>query len=41
MSNIKNAFSKGKAFIPFITCGQISLDITEKQYTKWRKTERI
>lgn len=30
MSNINKAFSKGKAFIPFITCGDISLDITEK-----------
>ena len=28
MSNIKNAFAKGKAFIPFITCGDPDLDTT-------------
>lgn len=30
MSKIKNAFAKGKAFIPFITCGDPSLEITEQ-----------
>lgn len=30
MSKIKNAFQKGKAFIPFITCGDPSLAVTEK-----------
>lgn len=30
MSKIKSAFSKGKAFIPFITCGDPDLDTTEK-----------
>ncbi len=30
MSNIANAFSHGKAFIPFITCGDPSLAITEQ-----------
>lgn len=30
MSNIRYAFEKGKAFIPFITCGDPSLDITEQ-----------
>ncbi len=30
MSNIKKAFENGKAFIPFITCGDPSLEITEK-----------
>lgn len=30
MSNIANAFEKGKAFIPFITCGDPSLEVTEK-----------
>ncbi|MGN0435142.1 MAG: tryptophan synthase subunit alpha [Wujia sp.] len=30
MSNIANAFSKGKAFIPFITCGDPDLETTEK-----------
>jgi len=28
MSNIGNAFSRGKAFIPFITCGDPTLDTT-------------
>lgn len=37
MSNINKAFSKGKAFIPFITCGQISLDITEKTIYEMEK----
>lgn len=30
MSNIKNAFRNGKAFIPFITCGDPNLETTEK-----------
>lgn len=30
MSKIKNAFADGKAFIPFITCGDPDLDTTEK-----------
>ncbi len=30
MSNIKNAFDHGKAFIPFITCGDPDLATTEK-----------
>lgn len=30
MNKIKSAFEKGKAFIPFITCGDPSLDITEQ-----------
>ena len=28
--NIKKAFGKGKAFIPFITCGDPSLEVTER-----------
>ena len=28
--NIKKAFEKGKAFIPFITCGDPSLAVTER-----------
>lgn len=28
MSNIKNAFANGKAFIPFVTCGDPDLDTT-------------
>lgn len=30
MSKVQEAFSKGKAFIPFITCGDPSLEITEQ-----------
>ncbi|MGN0613996.1 MAG: tryptophan synthase subunit alpha [Porcipelethomonas sp.] len=30
MSNIRKAFEKGKAFIPFITCGDPDLETTEK-----------
>ena len=30
MSNIKKAFENGKAFIPFITCGDPDLDTTFK-----------
>ena len=30
MSNIASAFAKGKAFIPFITCGDPDLETTEK-----------
>ncbi|MGN0156076.1 MAG: tryptophan synthase subunit alpha [Lachnospiraceae bacterium] len=30
MSKIRNAFAGGKAFIPFVTCGDPSLDITEQ-----------
>ena len=30
MSKIKSAFQKGKAFIPFITCGDPDLETTEK-----------
>lgn len=30
MSNIKSAFTKGKAFIPFITCGDPDLETTGK-----------
>jgi tryptophan synthase alpha chain len=30
MSNIKNAFKNGKAFIPFITCGDPNLEVTKK-----------
>lgn len=30
MSKIKEAFANGKAFIPFITCGDPDLDTTEK-----------
>ncbi|MDY3249398.1 MAG: tryptophan synthase subunit alpha [Candidatus Choladocola sp.] len=30
MSKIQKAFEKGKAFIPFITCGDPSLEVTEQ-----------
>ncbi len=30
MSNISKAFEHGKAFIPFVTCGYPSLDVTEE-----------
>ncbi len=30
MSNIARAFEKGKAFIPFLTCGDPSLEVTEQ-----------
>lgn len=30
MSKIQSAFAKGKAFIPFVTCGDPSLEVTEK-----------
>ncbi|MBS5703914.1 MAG: tryptophan synthase subunit alpha, partial [Butyricicoccus pullicaecorum] len=30
MSNIKTAFRNGKAFIPFVTCGDPSLEVTEQ-----------
>lgn len=30
MSKIPNAFADGKAFIPFLTCGDPSLDVTEQ-----------
>lgn len=30
MNKIKNAFKNGKAFIPFITCGDPSLEVTEQ-----------
>ncbi len=34
MSNIKNAFASGKAFIPFITCGDPDLDTTYEAVLK-------
>lgn len=30
MSNIRKAFENGKAFIPFVTCGDPSLEVTEQ-----------
>ena len=34
---ITEAFEKGKAFIPFITCGDPSLEVTEQLSMQWRK----
>ena len=34
MSNIRNAFKNGKAFIPFITCGYPDLEMTGKLIRK-------
>ena len=34
MSNIKQAFQNGKAFIPFITCGDPDLETTAKVVMK-------
>ena len=30
MSKVKQAFARGKAFIPFVTCGDPSLEVTEQ-----------
>lgn len=35
--NIQKAFADGKAFIPFITCGDPSLDVTEQLVYKMEK----
>lgn len=37
MSKIKQAFNRGKAFIPFVTCGDPSLEITEKLVLEMEK----
>lgn len=37
MSNIKKAFDHGKAFIPFITCGDPTLDLTKKAVIEMEK----
>lgn len=34
MSKIASAFAKGKAFIPFVTCGDPSLEVTEQLVTQ-------
>ena len=38
---ITEAFEKGKAFIPFVTCGDPSLDVTEKLFMPWKKQVQI
>ena len=30
MSKVRQAFARGKAFIPFVTCGDPSLEVTEQ-----------
>ena len=37
---ITESFTKGKAFIPFITCGDPSLEVTE-QLMQWKKPVQI
>lgn len=37
MSNIRKAFENGKAFIPFITCGDPTLDLTKKAVIEMEK----
>ncbi len=36
MSKIQKAFENGKAFIPFITCGDPNLETTQKLSMRWR-----
>ena len=42
MSKIKEAFAGGKAFIPFITCGDPDLETTKEivraMEKKWRRS---
>lgn len=37
MSNIRKAFENGKAFIPFITCGDPTLDVTKQAVIEMEK----
>ena len=37
MSNIRKAFENGKAFIPFITCGDPTLDVTKRAVIEMEK----
>lgn len=37
MSKIKAAFADGKAFIPFLTCGDPDLETTEALVRVWQK----
>ena len=41
MSNIRQAFQNGKAFIPFITCGDPDLESTKRNVrTSWNSVSR-
>ena len=37
MSNIRKAFENGKVFIPFITCGDPTLDVTKRAVIEMEK----
>ena len=39
-NRIKEAFAHGKAFIPFITCGDPSLEVTEQIIIEMEKPKR-
>ena len=41
MSRVKDVFTNGKAFIPFITAGDPSLDISEQLVYAMKKPEPI
>ncbi len=38
---ITEAFAKGKAFIPFVTCGIRPLMLPKKSYMPWKKQVQI
>lgn len=40
-NRIKEAFAHGKAFIPFITCGDPSLEVTEQIIIEMEKQVQI
>ena len=37
MTKIRDAFKDGKAFIPFLTCGDPDLETTESWYALWQR----
>lgn len=37
MTKIRDAFKDGKAFIPFLTCGDPDLETTENWYALWQR----
>ena len=41
MSKVARAFEKGKAFIPFVTCGDPSLAVTEELVYAMEEAEPI
>ena len=38
---ITEAFAKGKAFIPFVTCGDPSMMLPKKLFMPWKKQVQI